>query len=148
MDKRGEQELDCRSTTNHHTSQHNVNREQDPHRKEISNRPRQRPKNSDHNLDQNAARKTSGPIVGPPVLRARSGTGKWALFLGLFQWAPWQKRPLPHVGETERTCHSNISCTTWTSTYIGLRTKMSRPQIEGFLKLKPEWCLQSHFLSA
>ena len=47
-----------------------------------SNRPQGDHKNSDHILDQNAARKTGGPTVGPPVLRAQSVPRKWALVFG------------------------------------------------------------------
>ena len=58
---------------------HNTTRDQHRHTSKISNTPQGGHKNSDHILDQNAARKTGGPIVGPPVLRAQSVTRKWAL---------------------------------------------------------------------
>ena len=82
MKQKGEQELQWEMSRIELLLERNTREDENHHLQASTHKPPMRPKNSDHFLDQNAARKTGGPIVGPPVLRAGFATRKWALIFG------------------------------------------------------------------
>ena len=82
MKQKGEQELQREMSRIQLLIEGNTREDENHHLQASTHKPPRRPKNRDHFLDQNASRKTGGPIVGPPVLRAGFATRKWALVFG------------------------------------------------------------------